>query len=154
MKVEKRGRKSENEGTKRNRSVEFGEEKKKKRGGKRASGRDFSVNTSGGRRGRARKSRNRRREAQSAARITGSILSCDSSRFDYEALAFAPHLPPDRVYLPLPPADDLTPRPVTPRPRYSDYIQTRRSTSKLPRNTHPSSATPSMRWSRYSDPDF
>lgn len=32
MKVEKRGRKSENEGTKRNRSVEFGEEKKKKRG--------------------------------------------------------------------------------------------------------------------------
>lgn len=122
--------------------------KKKKEERKGALGGDFSVNTSRGGRGRARKSRNRtkEREAQSAARITGSILSCDSSRFDYEALAFAPHLPPDRVYLPPPPADDLTPRPVTPRPRYSDYIQTRRPTSKLPRNVPPppsSSATPS-----------
>ena len=80
---------------------------------------------------RARKPRElRRREAQSAARITGSILSCDSSRFDYGALAFAPLRPTPWLCLTAAaPGDDLTPRTVTSRPRHSDYTESRSSIS-------------------------
>ena len=107
---------------------------------------------------RARKPRElRRREAQTAARITGSILSCDSSRFDYRALAFAPLQPTPWSCLPAAaPGDGLTSRAAWPldrgiriisrgkaRPRLSINAQTRLVVAR------PSPARLSAVWSRW-----
>lgn len=81
-----------------NRPVEFDEEEEKRKKKKRANERWEETSLRGEspeEGGKGGKPRNR-----SAARITGSILSCDSSRFDYEALAFAP-LRPTPLPLPL-----------------------------------------------------
>ena len=63
----------------------------------------------------------------------GSILSCDSSRFDYRALAFAPLQPtPDRTYLQLHLAcDGLTSRAVWPLDRGIRIISRGRARPRL-----------------------
>lgn len=84
-----------------------------------------------GNRGRERE---KEKSTDYAARITGSILSCDSSRFDCRALVFAP-LQVNPLYIPAAaPGDDPTPRPVTSRPTRIRIISSDRNRPPLPSN--------------------